>query len=62
LNFINSGLEDICISRSTQRAHHWGIDVPNDSNQKVWVWFDALSNYITALGYATESEQFKNGG
>ncbi|MDQ5882743.1 MAG: methionyl-tRNA synthetase [Patescibacteria group bacterium] len=59
LNFINSGLEDICISRSTQRAHHWGIDVPNDSNQKVWVWFDALSNYITALGYATESEQFK---
>jgi methionyl-tRNA synthetase len=59
LSFINSGLEDICISRSSDRAHHWGIDVPNDPSQKIWVWFDALSNYINALGYANNTSQFQ---
>lgn len=58
LSFIESGLEDICISRSAERAHHWGIDVPDDPTQKIWVWFDALSNYITALGYGTNEEKF----
>ncbi|MGC8651141.1 MAG: methionine--tRNA ligase [Minisyncoccia bacterium] len=60
LSFIESGLEDICISRSSERAHHWGIDVPSDPSQKIWVWFDALSNYITALGYAEEDQKFKD--
>ncbi|MGB9763177.1 MAG: methionine--tRNA ligase [Minisyncoccia bacterium] len=60
LSFINSGLEDICISRSSIRAHNWGIDVPNDKTQKIWVWFDALSNYITALNYFNEDDKFKN--
>jgi methionyl-tRNA synthetase len=60
LSFIESGLEDICISRSSERAHHWGIDVPNDPTQKIWVWFDALSNYITALGYATDDQKFED--
>ena len=60
LSFIESGLEDICISRSSERAHHWGIDVPNDPSQKIWVWFDALSNYITALGYADDNSKFEN--
>ena len=58
LSFIESGLEDICISRSSERAHHWGIDVPNDNTQKIWVWFDALSNYITALDYYQEGDIF----
>ena len=48
LSFINSGLEDICISRSAERAQGWGIDVPGDSKQKIWVWFDALTNYLTS--------------
>lgn len=65
LSFIKSGLQDFCISRSTERAKGWGIDVPNDATQKMWVWFDALSNYISALGYGEESVDFnkfwKNG-
>jgi len=59
LSFINQGLEDICISRSAKRAHGWGIDVPDDATQKLWVWFDALSNYINALGYAEDSKRFQ---
>ena len=56
LSFINSGLQDFCISRSSERAKGWGIDVPDDPTQKMWVWFDALSNYINALGYGSEDE------
>ena len=56
LSFINSGLQDFCISRSAERAKGWGIDVPGDSSQKIWVWFDALINYITALGYGSDDE------
>jgi methionyl-tRNA synthetase len=56
LSFINSGLQDFCISRSAERAKGWGIDVPGDKTQKVWVWFDALVNYITALGYGSANE------
>ena len=59
LSFIHSGLEDICVSRSKERAHGWGIPVPDDSNQIQWVWFDALSNYITAVGYGQDEEKFK---
>ncbi len=59
LSFITRGLEDICVSRSAERASGWGIDVPNDSTQKIWVWFDALSNYINALGYAKDSKKFQ---
>lgn len=59
LSFINLGLEDICISRSVERAKGWGIDVPGDKTQKIWVWFDALSNYINALGYGSSLKRFK---
>ena len=59
LSFIKSGLQDICISRSAKRARGWGIEVLGDSEQKIWVWFDALSNYITALGYAENSKKFQ---
>ncbi len=60
LGFISQGLDDICISRSTERAKGWGIDAPDDKSQKIWVWFDALSNYINALGYADDGEKFQN--
>lgn len=47
-NFIKPGLEDLCISRST---FDWGIPVPIDEKHVIYVWLDALCNYITALGY-----------
>jgi len=59
MSFINQGLEDICISRSATRAQGWGIDVPGDSTQKIWVWLEALSNYISALGYGEDSKKFQ---
>ena len=51
LSFINQGLEDFPISRSRQRAHGWGVPVPDDESQVVYVWFDALSNYINGFGW-----------
>lgn len=59
LSFIRQGLEDFSISRSQERAKHWGVNVPGDESQVMYVWFDALSNYITALGYADETEMYK---
>ena len=59
LSFINQKLDDICISRSTERARGWGIPVPGDLSQVIWVWFDALSNYINALGYGENEERFQ---
>ncbi len=47
-NFIKPGLEDLCVSRTSFK---WGIPVPFDEKHVVYVWIDALSNYITALGY-----------
>ncbi|HET7014004.1 MAG TPA: class I tRNA ligase family protein, partial [Streptosporangiaceae bacterium] len=53
LGFIDGGLEDFSVSRSVNRAHGWGIPVPGDPGQVIYVWFDALGNYISALDYAT---------
>lgn len=53
VSFINSGLEDLCISRTT---FDWGIPVSFDPKHVVYVWFDALTNYISALGYGTEDD------
>jgi methionyl-tRNA synthetase len=47
---LETGLEDISISRSKDKLP-WGVPVPGDANQVMWVWFDALPNYISALGY-----------
>ena len=56
-NFLKPGLKDLCVSRSSVK---WGIPLTFDSNQTVYVWLDALSNYITALGYLSEDdEKFK---
>lgn len=60
LSFIKSGLQDFCISRAAQRGRGWGIPVPGDPSQIMWTWFDALSNYINALGYAQDSEKFQD--
>lgn len=49
LAFLKAGLEDISISRSAARSRGWGIPVPGDPDQVVYVWWDALANYITAL-------------
>jgi len=59
LAFIERGLEDFSISRSKKRAHNWGIPVPNDPEQIIYVWFDALANYITALDWQNNGPLFK---
>jgi methionyl-tRNA synthetase len=58
LAFIDRGLEDFSISRQSSRGHGWGVPVPGDPQQVMYVWVDALSNYITALGYANDDELF----
>lgn len=56
-NFIKPGLEDLCVSRTSFK---WGIPVDFDPDHVVYVWIDALTNYITSLGYPNEdSEKFK---
>lgn len=60
LSFINQGLQDFSISRTIERSQGWGIPVPGDPQQVQYVWFDALSNYINALGYAEDAEKFKH--
>jgi methionyl-tRNA synthetase len=53
VNFVKQGLEDLCVSRTT---FSWGIPVPIDDKHVIYVWFDALTNYISALGYGTEDD------
>src|SRR5699024_9363318 len=50
-NFLKPGLEDLAVSRTT---FDWGIEVPGNPKHVVYVWIDALTNYITALGYGTD--------
>ena len=56
IQFVKQGLDDLSISRS---SFDWGIKVPWDDSHVVYVWFDALLNYITAVGYGTDDEQFE---
>ena len=53
LGFIAGGLEDFSASRSVERARSWGIGVPGDPTQVIYVWWDALGNYVTSLNYGT---------
>lgn len=55
LNFVEGGLEDFSISRERARLN-WGIDVPGDENQVMYVWFDALTNYISTLGWPDDKD------
>lgn len=59
LSFIARGLQDFSISRSQERARHWGIPVPGDPSQVMYVWFDALTNYITALDFADDGDLYQ---
>lgn len=52
-NFIKPGLEDLCVTRT---SFDWGIKVPSDQKHVVYVWLDALTNYLTALGYLSEDD------
>ncbi len=63
LNFVKNGLEDFSISREKERLS-WGVPVPGDSAQVMYVWFDALTNYISTLGWPEEGnfEKFWLGG
>ena len=59
INFIKQGLEDLCISRT---SFDWGIPVPMDDGDKkhvIYVWFDALTNYLTPIGFLDNEEMFK---
>tara|TARA_Y100000310_G_scaffold340790_1_gene437759 strand:- start:443 stop:1891 length:1449 start_codon:yes stop_codon:yes gene_type:complete len=58
LGIIDSELEDVSFSRSTQKLT-WGVPVPNDSSQTIYVWADALTNYLSALDYVNNGEKFK---
>ncbi|MDK1021312.1 MAG: methionine--tRNA ligase [Candidatus Hydrogenedentes bacterium] len=59
LSFIRGGLLDFSISRSRKRAGDWGIPVPGDADQVMYVWYDALANYLTALELTDNSERLK---
>jgi methionyl-tRNA synthetase len=54
-NLVRSGLQDVSVSR---KGFTWGIPVPFDPEQTIYVWFDALLNYATAVGYGTDDERF----
>ena len=56
INFIKQGLDDLCISRT---SFDWGIQVPIDPKHVIYVWFDALTNYLTPIGFLDDPEKFK---
>lgn len=57
INFVKSGLQDLSVSRVSFK---WGVPVPNDDKHVMYVWLDALTNYISALGYPEKTEDFQN--
>ncbi|MCL4365426.1 MAG: methionine--tRNA ligase [Candidatus Marsarchaeota archaeon] len=59
-NFIKEGLEDFSISRSIKRSRGWGIPVPGDSSQTIYVWFDALGAYLSGAGLPSDMKKFNS--
>jgi methionyl-tRNA synthetase len=59
LAFIAAGLRDFSVSRSRARARGWGIPVPDDADQVIYVWWDALGNYVTALDFAGPGADYR---
>ncbi len=55
INFIKQGLDDLCISRT---SFDWGIPVPGDEKHVIYVWFDALTNYLTPIGFLDDATKF----
>ncbi len=58
ISFIKKGLEDFSISRSNERAKNWGVPVPNDPTQRLYVWFDALNIYQSGIGFGTDQDKY----
>ncbi|NDL55947.1 methionine--tRNA ligase [Phytoactinopolyspora mesophila] len=61
LAFIRSGLNDFSVSRPAERSGGWGIPVPGDPAQTIYVWWDALANYVSALDYASATDAGEHG-
>lgn len=59
LSFLKQPLQDISISRSNERARNWGVPVPGDDSQRMYVWFDALNIYQSGVGFGWDDEQYK---
>ena len=57
--FIKNGLEDFSVSRSNERAKNWGVPVPNDNTQRIYVWFDALNIYQSGIGFGWDEKLYK---
>lgn len=58
LGFVKQGLKDISISRSNERAKNWGVPVPGDDSQRMYVWFDALNIYQSGVGFGWDEEKY----
>lgn len=59
LAFVRAGLHDLSISRSNERAKNWGVPVPGDSTQRIYVWFDALHIYQSGIGFGWDEKLYK---
>jgi methionyl-tRNA synthetase len=59
LSFLKGSLKDISISRTNERAKNWGVPVPNDSTQRIYVWFDALNIYQSGIGFGWDEKKYK---
>lgn len=59
LQFLKQGLKDISISRSNARAKNWGVPVPSDPEQRMYVWFDALNIYQSGIGFGSNDEEYR---
>lgn len=59
LSFLKEPLQDISISRSNERAKNWGVPVPGDDTQRIYVWFDALNIYQSGIGFGWDEKKYK---
>jgi len=59
LSFLKTGLNDISISRTNERAKNWGVPVPSDPTQRIYVWFDALNIYQSGIGFGWDLDNYK---
>jgi methionyl-tRNA synthetase len=59
LSFLNQPLQDISISRTNERAKNWGVPVPGDPTQRIYVWFDALNIYQSGIGFGWDEDKYK---
>jgi methionyl-tRNA synthetase len=59
LSFLKQPLQDISVSRTNKRAKNWGVPVPGDSSQRIYVWFDALNIYQSGIGFGWDEKKYK---